>query len=185
MRGYSLLAVEKQELREWIRAQGAIAPEESLQVVGGVFGWMSGRLPGTVSAFLAMEGEVDLSSLFTRLPGWRWVLPRVEPDRTVTFRDRDVPRERHRFGMEQPVDMGPVIAVSQIDVFLTPGLAFDVRGGRLGNGGGFYDRILAAKRGDAVSVGITVERRVVEEVPMREHDQRIDWLATECGVIRC
>ena len=177
--------MEKQELREWVRAQGAIAPEESRQVVEGVFGWMSQRLPGTVSAFLAMSGEVDLSPLFTDLPGWRWVLPRVEPNRTVTFRDRDVPREIHPFGMDQPVDLGPVIAVSEIDVFLTPGLAFDVRGGRLGNGGGFYDRILAARRTDALSVGITVERRVVDEVPMLDHDQRIDWLATENGVIRC
>lgn len=177
--------MEKQELREWIRAQGRVGVEESRQVVDGVFGWMSQRLPGTVSAFLAMSGEVDLSPLFTRLPGWRWVLPRVEPDRTVTFRDRDVPRERHPFGMDQPVDMGPAVAVGEIDVFLTPGLAFDLRGGRLGNGGGFYDRILATRRADAQAVGITVERRVVEDVPMREHDQRIDWLATEKGVIRC
>jgi 5-formyltetrahydrofolate cyclo-ligase len=177
--------VDKQVLREQVRAQGAISSEERRLVVEGLFPWMSQRLPGTVSAFLAMSGEIDLSPLFTRLPGWRWVLPRVEPDKTLTFRDRDVPRERHAFGMEQPIDMGPVVAVSQIDLFLTPGLAFDRRGGRLGNGGGFYDRVLSAKRKDAVSVGITVERRVVGVVPMQGHDQRVDWLATETGVTRC
>lgn len=176
--------MDKQELRDWIRAQGYVDGDVSLQVVEGLFAWMSRRLPGTVSAFLAMPGEVDLSPLFTRLPGWRWVLPRVEPDRTVTFRDRDVPRERHRFGMDQPVDMGPPVGVSQIDVILTPGLAFDSRGGRLGNGGGFYDRILTAKRSDAVSVGITIESRVVDEVPMESHDRRVDWIATEEGVTR-
>lgn len=177
--------MDKQELREQIRAQGTVTHEESLQVVESLFPWMSQRLPGTVSAFLAMSGEVDVSPLFQRLPGWRWVLPRVEPDRSVTFRDRDVPRERHPFGMDQPVDMGPVIALHQIDVFLTPGLAFDLRGGRLGNGGGFYDRILSAKRTDAVAVAITVKRRVMDSVPMQGHDQRVDWLATEEGVIRC
>lgn len=177
--------MDKQELRTRIRAQGPVDPKVSRQVTEGVFTWMSRRLPGTVSAFLVMAGEVDVSPLFTRLPGWRWVLPRVEPDRTLTFRDRDVPTERHRFGMDQPVDMGPVIPVSQIDVFLTPGLAFDLRGGRLGNGGGFYDRVLSAKRSDAVSVGVTIERRVVDEIPMYEHDRRVDWLATEEGVIQC
>jgi 5-formyltetrahydrofolate cyclo-ligase len=177
--------VDKQELREQIRAQGPVAGEESLQVVAGLFAWLSKRLPGTVSAFLAMPGEVDVGPLFTRLPGWRWVLPRVEPDKTLTFRDRDVPVERHRFGMEQPVDMGPVIPISQIDVFLTPGLAFDMRGGRLGNGGGFYDRILSARRSDAVAVATTLKRRIVDAVPMVDHDQRVDWIATEDGVIRC
>lgn len=177
--------VDKPELREEIRAQGPVIPEESLQVAEGLFAWMSRRLPGTVSAFLAMPGEVDVSPLFTRLPGWRWVLPRVEPDRTVTFRDRDVPLERHRFGMDQPVDMGPVVPINQIDVFLTPGLAFDTRGGRLGNGGGFYDRILFARRADAIAVAVTVKRRIIDSVPMQGHDQRVDWLATEDGVIRC
>lgn len=177
--------MDKAQLRGEISAQGAVAPEVSSAVVEGVFAWMSARLPGTVSAFLAMPGEVDLSPLFTRLPGWRWVLPRVEPDRSLTFRDRDVPRETHPFGMEQPVDMGPVIPVHEIDVFLTPGLAFDAHGGRLGNGAGFYDRLLARRRGDTQAVGITIERRVVGAVPMVEHDQRVDWLATERGVIPC
>lgn len=177
--------MDKPELRERIRAQGPIVEAESVQVAEGLFAWMSRRLPGTVSAFLAMSGEVDVSPLFTRLPGWRWVLPRVEPDRTLTFRDRDVPVERHRFGMDQPVAMGPEIAIDQIDVFLTPGLAFDMRGGRLGNGGGFYDRILSAKRTDAVAVAVTVKRRVVDSVPMNDHDQRVDWIATEERVIEC
>lgn len=157
----------------------------STRVTGSLFEWLSPRLPGTISAFLAMSGEVDVSPLFTRLPGWRWVLPRVEPDRSLTFRDRDVPTEIHRFGMEQPADSGPVVALHEIDVFLTPGLAFDATGGRLGNGGGFYDRVLARRREDAQAVGVTIQSRVFDEVPMTERDQRVDWLATETGVIRC
>lgn len=151
----------------------------------GVFEWLSPRLPGTVSAFLATAGEVDLRPLFERLPGWRWVLPRVEPDKTMNFRDRDTPRETHRFGIEQPADVGPIIPVIEIDVFLVPGLAFDTSGGRLGNGAGFYDRTLSQRRTDSVTVGITVDRRVFQEVPMEDFDQRVDWLATETGVIEC
>ncbi|MGH3649738.1 MAG: 5-formyltetrahydrofolate cyclo-ligase [Acidimicrobiia bacterium] len=177
--------MDKQELRAMIRDQGVVPTHASSRVVAGLFPWMSRRLPGTVSAFLAMSGEVDVAPLFDRLPGWRWVLPRVEADRTMTFRDKDVPREVHRFGMEQPTDTGPVVPVHEIDLFLTPGLAFDLTGGRLGNGAGFYDRILSARRANSVAVGITIERRVVAEVPMQDHDERVDWLATENGVTEC
>ncbi|MGD2059415.1 MAG: 5-formyltetrahydrofolate cyclo-ligase [Acidimicrobiia bacterium] len=177
--------MDKQRLRDLIRAQEGVSAEVSDAVVDGLFHWMSPRLPGTVSAFLAMEGEVDLRALFDRLPGWRWVLPRVEPDRSMTFRDRDVGREVHRFGMEQPADEGPVIPVPEIDLFLTPGLAFDMSGGRLGNGAGFYDRILAGRRTDSVAIGVTISGRVLDGVPMEAHDRRVDWVATEDGVREC
>jgi 5-formyltetrahydrofolate cyclo-ligase len=132
-----------------------------------------------------MEGEVDLRPLFDRLPGWRWVLPRVEPDRSITFRDVDAPRETHPFGMEQPSDSGPVVPIPQIDVLLVPGLAFDRHGGRLGNGAGHYDRILGSARADAASIGIAPESRLIYEVPMEGHDVRVAWLATEDGVVSC
>lgn len=172
-------------LRTKIRGQGAIDAGDGLLVASGLFVWMSKRLPGTVSAFLAMPHEIDLSSLFDRLPRWRWALPRVEPGGSLTFRDSDVPREAHKFGMNQPVDAGPVIPVSEIDLFLTPGLAFDQTGGRLGQGGGFYDRILSEKRPDAISVGVTVEKRVLDRIPMAAFDMHMDFLATETGVREC
>lgn len=168
-----------------VRAQDPVPDAVSQAVAEGLHRWLSSRLPGTISAFLAMDGEVDVAVLFERLPGWRWVLPRVEPDRSMTFRDRDVPREVHRFGMEQPTDAGPIIPVHEIDVFLTPGLAFDMSGGRVGNGAGFYDRILARRRKDSQAVGITVDSRVVDLVPMESHDQRVDWIATESAVREC
>ena len=152
-------------------------------IVDGLFAWLSPRLPGTVSAFLAMNGEVDLLPLFDRLPGWRWVLPRVEGDRSVTFRDLAAPRERHPFGMDQPTDSGPIIPIPEIDVFLVPGLAFDLHGGRLGNGAGHYDRILSSARGDSVVIGIAPAARIVDVVPVEAHDIRVDWLATEDGVL--
>lgn len=175
--------MDKASLRARMRDQGPIPPEVGARVVDGLFGWLSPRLPGTISAFLPMGGEVDLQPLFDRLPGWRWVLPRVEDDRSVTFRDLAVRRETHPFGMEQPADEGPVIPIQEIDVFLVPGLAFDRRGGRLGNGAGHYDRILSSARGDALSVGIAPGARLVDVVPVDAHDVLVGWLATEGGVI--
>jgi 5-formyltetrahydrofolate cyclo-ligase len=175
--------MDKASLRAQMRAIGPLPPGVSDRITAGLFTWLSARLPGTITAFLPMEGEVDLRPLFTRLPGWRWALPRVEPDRSVTFRDVDVPRETHRFGMEQPADTGPVIPLHEIDVFLVPGLAFDTGGRRLGNGAGHYDRILASARSDALTVGIAPDLRLVDRVPVDDHDRLVGWLATEEGVV--
>ena len=168
-----------------MRGQEAIDPGKGLLVVSGLFAWLSGRLPGTIAAFLAMSDEVDLSSLFDRLPGWRWVLPRVEQDRTLTFRDAAVPRETHRFGMDQPTDQGPEVPLHEIDILLVPGVVFDSTGARLGRGAGYYDRLLAKRRGDAQAVGVTVDSKVIDSIPVDAHDQSVDWLATESGVREC
>jgi 5-formyltetrahydrofolate cyclo-ligase len=85
--------------------------------------------------------------------------------------------------MEQPVDTGPVIPLHEIDVFLVPGLAFDTGGRRLGNGAGHYDRILASARSDALTVGIAPDLRLVDRVPVDDHDRLVGWLATEEGVV--
>ena len=146
---------------------------------------MSGRLPGTAAAYLALPDEVDVTPLFARLPGWRWLLPRVENDNSLTFRDRDLPLERHTYGMDQPVDSGTAVPVHEIDLFLVPGIAVERSGARLGRGGGFYDRVLSEKRSDAVAVGVATESRVVDRVPALPHDQPVQWLATEAGVDEC
>jgi 5-formyltetrahydrofolate cyclo-ligase len=85
--------------------------------------------------------------------------------------------------MEQPTDSGPVIPIHEIDVFLVPGLAFDRGGGRLGNGAGHYDRILSSARSDAATIGIAPNVRLIDRVPVEEHDVLVGLLATEDGVI--
>ncbi|MBY0014470.1 5-formyltetrahydrofolate cyclo-ligase [Paenibacillus typhae] len=78
------------------------------------------------------------------------------------------------------------------DVIFVPGLAFDRRGGRLGYGRGYYDRLRAtldteaAPQGkDPLWIGLAFGRQVVEEVPMDDHDAYMDLLITEEGVMDC
>lgn len=70
-----------------------------------------------------------------------------------------------------------------IDLVIAPGLAFDRGGGRLGKGGGFYDRFLP--RCKAVVVAPAFSEQVVDKVPADERDIRIDILVTDKGVIIC
>ena len=70
---------------------------------------------------------------------------------------------------------------AELRVVVVPGVAFDARGGRLGHGGGHFDRLLA--QGDALRVGLCFENRLMAEVPMDAHDIRMDVVITEKRVI--
>lgn len=68
------------------------------------------------------------------------------------------------------------------ELVLVPLNAFDAAGFRLGYGGGYFDRTLAAL--DAVAVGIGYELGRVDSVLPQAHDRSMDWLVTEAGVFR-
>jgi 5-formyltetrahydrofolate cyclo-ligase len=87
------------------------------------------------------------------------------------------------FGIREPRADKPEIVPS---VLLVPLLAFDRRGYRLGYGGGFYDRTLAALRagGEAVAVGVAYAAQEVDEVPRDESDEPLDWVVTDKAAIR-
>jgi 5-formyltetrahydrofolate cyclo-ligase len=83
---------------------------------------------------------------------------------------------RGRFGILEPSESA-TIAADELRVALVPGAAFDAQGGRLGRGGGHFDRLLSQFGG--LLVGLCVEARRVEAVPMQAHDVRMDVVATE------
>jgi 5-formyltetrahydrofolate cyclo-ligase len=72
-----------------------------------------------------------------------------------------------------------------LDVVLVPGVAFDVRGGRLGHGKGYYDRMLARLgRRVAWRLGVAFEFQMAEAVPCGPRDERVDAVVSEAGVYR-
>lgn len=70
------------------------------------------------------------------------------------------------------------------DIVITPLLAFDRKGYRLGYGGGFYDRTFEAlrKTKSAIGIGFAYSAQEVDEVPIEPTDQRLDRIVTENGV---
>lgn len=83
-----------------------------------------------------------------------------------------------RYGAMEPAASAPVARVDELDLLVVPGLAFDVRGARLGYGGGYYDRTLVGA-GPAVMYAFACQR--VESVPEEPHDQRVTAVVTEEG----
>lgn len=68
------------------------------------------------------------------------------------------------------------------DVIIVPGTAFTADGGRLGQGGGWYDRFLTGRRADTVLIGIGFARQLVESLPTEEHDVTLDIVVTDDAI---
>jgi 5-formyltetrahydrofolate cyclo-ligase len=139
----------------------------------------------TVMAFSPFGSEVDTRPLMQGLLERKaqLVLPRVEGRSivAVAYRSGD-PVRRASFGALEPAG-GDVVAPQEIDVVLTPGLAFDRRGYRLGYGRGYYDRFLRRLRPDAVTIGIAFAVQIVDQVPRGRGDRPVDLVVTEDGVL--
>ena len=69
-----------------------------------------------------------------------------------------------------------------IDVIILPGSVFDERGGRMGYGGGYYDRFVE-KIPFAIRIGLAFEEQVVSEAPLQPHDELLDYIVTEKRII--
>ena len=67
----------------------------------------------------------------------------------------------------------------QLDLIIVPGVGFDRRGGRLGNGQGYYDRLLARIRPDATLIGLCYEAQLFDEIPTATYDIAMDVVVTE------
>ncbi len=128
-----------------------------------------------VSAYMAMQGEVDLRELFGRIDK-QWVFPRVRGEDLKFYRVKNLETEMQvgAFGILEPKDELEEVRADAVDVFLCPGLGFDRNGGRLGRGRGFYDRMLKHAKPEAVKLGVCFPFQIVDEILMEEHDVRMD-----------
>lgn len=143
----------------------------------------------TVAAYWPMRDEADTRYLIEALLYHEFVvgLPAVEaPARPLLFRrwttkDPLIPGP---YGVREPSRRLPEV---RPDILFVPLAAFDRRGNRLGYGGGYYDATLrelrAMKR--VLAVGVAFAAQEAEAIPPEPHDERLDLVITESGLIEC
>ncbi|MBC7286663.1 MAG: 5-formyltetrahydrofolate cyclo-ligase [Armatimonadetes bacterium] len=147
-----------------------------------------------VMAYCAFNSEVRTQELLEAAveQGKRLVLPRVNRgERRLDLYFVPSPwqpyLEPSTWGIMEPVPALCELAdASEIELFIVPGVAFDAAGGRIGYGGGYYDRLLTAldqKQRQRI-MGLCFEAQLVEEIPVGLFDFRIPIIVTEQRIIR-
>lgn len=146
---------------------------DSAPVCEALHRWLAAR-PAlrTIAVYSPLPGEVDPSAAIARHPELRWVYPKVAGHRLTFHTGENL--TAGSFGILEPHPDTPEVPLREIDAFLCPGLAFDQDGGRLGRGRGFYDRLLANARPDALKIGICFPQQLVEDTFSEPHDIRMD-----------
>lgn len=91
--------------------------------------------------------------------------------------------KENSYGIPEP-QSGIPITIDQLDVVFVPLLGFDATGNRLGYGGGFYDRFLAACRPDCLKIGLSLLDQMEARIPAEETDVKLDTVVTPDKVIQ-
>jgi 5-formyltetrahydrofolate cyclo-ligase len=138
----------------------------------------------TVLAYAGFGAELQTDGFMHTVlgRGKTLILPRVEGGALGLYAVQDLQRELvpGTWGIRQPDPQTcERVEPSRVDFVLAPGVAFDARGGRLGYGGGFYDRLLSGLHPRPALVAGAFEIQVVERVPVDETDVRVDEVVTE------
>ncbi len=139
----------------------------------------------TVSGYLPLGDEIDPVPALIRLEhvGWQLALPvviaKAEPLLFRQWRQGDA-LETGPLNTRHPL---PRAAELSPDILLVPLLAFDKKGQRIGWGGGFYDRTIAALRTERsiLVFGVAFSRQQVDKVPCDNHDEPLNGVITEVG----
>ena len=170
----------------------ALTSEERTQfsqrIVDVTAHWIQREGFDTVMLYLSMKSEVETFGLLDILLHQEKIVcaPVVDTHQLeLTPRQiRDVKTElvQHSYGLLEPSATCPIVPISQLQLIIVPGIAFDATGYRLGYGKGFYDRFLA-KCPEAVRVGLAYQMQIVENTYPQTWDIPVHYIFTEKDII--
>ncbi len=158
--------------------------EKSSQIVTRLISLGLLDRPQVVMCYMDFRNEVRTESLIEYLLSKEKVviLPKVNPETNELdlfqiegFKDMDI----SKFGILEPADHLPAALPSDIDLILAPGVAFDLKGYRMGYGAGFYDKLLPQTRPDCAVIGLAFDLQILESLPVEAHDQPMNSILTE------
>lgn len=192
MNSGELKRAKKQIRREVLARRDALTAEErerlGVLVSDRVLALPEVEAARAVMAFWTFGSELPTMPLIEALVarGVRVALPRiVEGDlEPRTWRPGE-PTTTTSFGALEPA-AGTALDPAEVDVVVTPAVAFDRAGRRVGYGGGFYDRFFPRARSDALRVGAAFAVQLVEgDLPAGHFDLRVHAVVTESETVRC
>ncbi|MGI8649400.1 MAG: 5-formyltetrahydrofolate cyclo-ligase [Rubrobacter sp.] len=186
---------EKARLRQEVLVRReSLSPEVrrllAEKILAGVLALPEFEVAQTVLAYCSFGSEIQTGGFLnaTLATGKRLILPRVDRKAGVLVlhevSDLDSQLAPGVWGIPEPEARLAQVSIEEVDLVLAPGVAFDRNGGRLGYGGGYYDRLLGGLAVRPPVVAVAFGEQLVERVPVKPHDVKVDALLTESEVLR-
>lgn len=187
--------MEKSEVRKSVlRARSRLSPQEVAQksklITRRVLTLEEFRCARTIMAYVDFRNEVRTEELIRAAMDMG---KRVAVPLTDLQHKRLIPSLLHDFPgdlapgtwgiMEPRADSLRPLLPEELDLVVVPGVAFDLKGNRLGYGGGFYDRFLPQTRPGAVWLALAFELQICPEISPGPHDCPVHLIVTEERVI--
>lgn len=188
---------EKARLRSWARRRrAALSPTFQQYAAAALFASVE-RLPALASAravmaYASLPGEIHTRPVLARVlaMGKRLLLPRVSTDRSrlEVYEVRDLDHDLGPQGKLNILEPFPSRCrradLSTLDLMLMPGLVFDARGGRIGYGAGYFDRLLAGLSPMPERIALAFDFQILPRIPQLPQDVAVNGYATEAGLYR-
>lgn len=141
-----------------------------------------------IALYLARDGEIDTSALasLARNQSKQLFLPAINTDDSLVFArwNTDDTQSLNRYNIPEPPAGAEQCPTSELDIIFLPVVGWDAHGGRLGMGGGYYDKALSgADR--PVLVGLAHDNQQMESIPRESWDIVLDYVATDTALYQC
>jgi len=182
----ALLREELRQRRRTLSPQDQSAAARTVAIhIARIPGWPTAR---RIALYLASDGEIDTAPLSAdcRAAKKQLFLPVIGEKNLMEFAEWKPGSElaTNRYGIPEPPRSAQRCTAAALDIIVLPLVAWDRTGGRLGMGGGYYDRALAGVNGPLL-VGLAHAVQQVPQVPRDEWDIPLDYVVTDSALHCC
>ena len=179
----------KKEIRKITqKIRDGIKPEEKKTLDGfiikNLFTWDIYKNASYIFCYVSFRSEINTLEILktAMVEGKTVTVPKIDLKagsmKAYEVKNIDEDLAPGEYGIKEPLDMCHEADYSKIDLIIAPGLGFTKKGGRLGYGGGYYDKFIQKNQNIPVCA-LTYDRLVLDYLPVKEHDVPVDYLITE------
>jgi 5-formyltetrahydrofolate cyclo-ligase len=182
----------KERLRKKILKRRDREPEDlrikkSQKIKKRLFSLKEFKEAHTILFYYSKGSEVETEEMMEEAlrKGKRVLLPRVRGREIYLGEIRDLEKdvEKGSFGIREPKETSKKATLKGIDLVILPGIAFDLKGERIGYGLGYYDRFLKRLPKKVSLVALAYDFQVVKNISPKKHDRRVSKVITETRII--
>lgn len=171
--------IRKEYLSKRNLLKAEVVSKNSEMIINKIFDSKGYKKAKNIFSYISFNNEVDTTKILNS--GKRIYVPLIkDKDILITKYDKENLVE-NKYGILEPSIIKP-IEISEIDLIIVPGIAFDINKNRLGFGGGFYDKIL--KNTKAIKIAPAHDFQILNSIPTEIHDIKMDIIITEKRIIK-